>query len=99
MSNAETESPALILLRSQSQTLTDLHSSLQSLRHIPLRLLSPLHDPSSAPVELLRLQDLKDIAQTIKGDAVQDALRAARESEKAKGIVVGGGRRERRIRR
>src|SRR4051794_40302492 len=104
----EPESPALLTLHSQIRTLTDLHSRIQSLRQIPIRLLRPpspsqlpLHDPtSSLPASSsLGLQDLKNITETIKSQVVQDALRAAKESQNTRGIVASSGRREGRKRR
>lgn len=91
----DTSSPALVTLQSQISTLTDLHSKIQSLRTIPPLLLRPPPAPLVPP-----LQEIKDFAQTLKSDGVQEALRAAGESEKGdwKGVGVGG-RREIRKRR
>ncbi|GLB37234.1 putative regulator medusa [Lyophyllum shimeji] len=68
------------LLEAQIQLLSDLHTKLQTLRHIPPALLrTPL---TALSTQTLRpeFQQVKEIADTIRTEAIQDALRAARDS-------------------
>jgi hypothetical protein len=90
-------------LVSQIQCLTDLYNSLQSLRQIPSLVLRPpiSHSLSSPPTPARQeFKELRDFGETLCSDAVQDALRAARQSEIAdKREIVLNGRRENRKRR
>ncbi|KAJ3848448.1 hypothetical protein EV368DRAFT_49276 [Lentinula lateritia] len=76
-------------VESQVQALTDLYNSIQNARHHPRDLLKTAISPNPLPLThpslLLYSQQLKDIAHTLRTDAVQSALRAAKESEKADG--------------
>jgi hypothetical protein len=92
---SDTSSPNLVTLQAQISVLSELHSQVQSIRTIPPFLLRPPPPPFPQP-----LQELREFAQTLKSDGVQDALRAAGESEKADGRDISiGGRREIRRRR
>ncbi|KAE9401569.1 hypothetical protein BT96DRAFT_880149 [Gymnopus androsaceus JB14] len=91
-------------VESQVQVLTDLYNSIQNARHFPRDLLKtatvsnalPLTSPSLS----LYSQQLKDIAQNLRSDAVQTALRAAQDSAKADGKnITNNVRRENRKRR
>lgn len=79
MADAETST----LLSSQIQTLSDLQSRLQSLRHIPRVLLRPPHIPavipSSAPNLRPQFQQLDDIVQLLRSSPTQLALRSAND--------------------
>jgi hypothetical protein len=99
------DSAVLLALHGQIQTLTDIQTRLQALRQIPARLLRPpahlplsLHDSTTIP-PALRIQDLKDVAESLLSDVVQDALKAAKGSEKARGIVINDTKRGSRKRR
>ncbi|KAG6857268.1 hypothetical protein H0H87_007101 [Tephrocybe sp. NHM501043] len=73
------QSDTVATLQAQIQVLTDLQGRLQTLRNVPLQLLKP-----SMPMvtQTLRpeFQQVKEIADTIRAEHVQDALRAGRES-------------------
>ncbi|PFH51988.1 hypothetical protein AMATHDRAFT_96428, partial [Amanita thiersii Skay4041] len=68
-------------LEAQIESLTDLHTRLQSLRHIPLALLKPPAlsgiPSSSIPSFRPQFQQLTDIAQAIRSRPIQDALHTA----------------------
>ncbi|KAF7362006.1 hypothetical protein MVEN_00545800 [Mycena venus] len=86
-------------LSSMISSLSDIHSRLQQLRNVP-----PLLLKSSLPFSSLSIrkdfEQLKDLADTIRSDPVQDALLAAAKSEKAdKSDLNRNGRREIRKRR
>ncbi|KII92858.1 hypothetical protein PLICRDRAFT_102628 [Plicaturopsis crispa FD-325 SS-3] len=93
-----------ITLQSQIQTLTDLYNRLHALRHIPTLLLHPpssdiLSTPQSQLLNV-EFQKLKEIADAVRSETVQEALRTARDSEKADGSEINvDGRRENRKRR
>ncbi|KAI0371049.1 hypothetical protein BV20DRAFT_1035406 [Pilatotrama ljubarskyi] len=79
-------------LRNHIQTLTDLNTRLQTLRHIPALLLRPPSGVHALPqASLLRheFQELKEIAESVRSPKVQDALKAARSSEAAEPKIVG----------
>ncbi|KAJ4468208.1 hypothetical protein J3R30DRAFT_1684217 [Lentinula aciculospora] len=91
-------------VESQVQALTDLYNSIQNARHYPRDLLKatvlPNPLPLTPPSLSLYSQQLKDIAHTLRSDAVQAALRAAQESQKADGQnIMNNVRRENRKRR
>lgn len=80
-------------LRNHIDTLTNLNSRLQTLRHFPALLMRP---PATAshmlpPTSVLEYEfkELKEIAQSVRSDQVQDALKAARKSEAAEPKLVG----------
>ncbi|KAJ6593771.1 hypothetical protein B0H19DRAFT_1091943 [Mycena capillaripes] len=86
-------------LSSMIGSLSDIQSRLQNLRNVP-----PLLLKSSLPFSSLSIrkdfQQLKELADTIRSDTVQDALLAAANSEKAdKSDLNRNGRRETRKRR
>jgi len=102
MSSHDT-SAELLLLEEHIQTITDLYSRLQALRQAPTLLSKPLVS-NDLPTPLLSLRsefdDLKDIGERIKSEKVQEALRTARDSEKAdKNELCSSVRRENRKRR
>jgi hypothetical protein len=83
---------------SESVLIID-ESRLQNLRNVP-----PLLLKSSLPFSSLSIrkdfQQLKELADTVRSDSVQDALLAAANSEKAdKSDLTRNGRREIRKRR
>lgn len=80
-------------LRNHIDTLTNLNSRLQTLRHFPALLMRP---PATAshmlpPTSVLEYEfkELKEIAQSVRSEQVQDALKAARKSEASEPKVVG----------
>ncbi|KAL1942717.1 hypothetical protein VTO73DRAFT_4957 [Trametes versicolor] len=80
-------------LRNHIDTLTNLNSRLQTLRHFPALLMRP---PATAshmlpPTSVLEYEfkELKEIAQSVRSEQVQDALKAARKSEAAEPKLVG----------
>jgi hypothetical protein len=101
----EPEEPQLLnSLHAQIQALVDVRTRLQTIRHIPLRLLrlpppsllDTIHDTSSLTPSAsasFKTQELKGFAELVKSGPVQAALATAKDSIKAKGAVVG--RRER----
>lgn len=91
-------------VESQVQVLTDLYNSIQNARHFPRDLLKTAIVsnalPMASPTLSLYSQQLKDIAQNFRSDAVQTALRAAQESAKADSQnITNNVRRENRKRR
>ncbi|KAF9071103.1 hypothetical protein BDP27DRAFT_1382570 [Rhodocollybia butyracea] len=91
-------------VENQLQALTDLYNSIQNARHIPRDLLKTAIVsnalPLAAPSLSLYSQQLKDIAQTLRSDTVQTALRAALESAKSDSQnITNNVRRENRKRR
>ncbi|KDQ57739.1 hypothetical protein JAAARDRAFT_178157 [Jaapia argillacea MUCL 33604] len=99
-----TTSTAVASLETKLQALTDLQSRLQALRQVPTALLRPpstLGAFTSVSSSLRQqCQDLKDIAGVVTSEKVQEALKAARDSEKAdKSGLTFNGRRENRKRR
>ncbi|EJF57734.1 hypothetical protein DICSQDRAFT_157163 [Dichomitus squalens LYAD-421 SS1] len=78
-----TPAPELTTLRTHIQTLTELNNRLQAIRNIPAQLLRP---PGSDPSSTLLTHGFKEIAaiaDTVRTEKVQDALKAARKSEQA----------------
>jgi hypothetical protein len=103
MSNAHDTSAELSLLEDQIQTITDLYNRFQTLRQVPTSLLKP---PTSnnlpSPLSSLRpeFDDLKNIGERVRSEKIQEALRAARDSEKAdRSELTSNVRRENRKRR
>ncbi|KAJ3724988.1 hypothetical protein DFJ43DRAFT_594126 [Lentinula guzmanii] len=93
-----------LAVESQVQALTELYNSIQNARHYPRDLLKTAIVPNPLPLTppslSLYSQQLKDIAFTFRSDAVQSALRAAQESERADGQnIMNHVRRENRKRR
>ncbi|EPQ57368.1 hypothetical protein GLOTRDRAFT_110541 [Gloeophyllum trabeum ATCC 11539] len=99
-------SPALVALEEKLQSLKDLHNRLQAIRVVPtfnpfLRApaiglhLSSITEPLEGTVG-----GLKEVGEFLKSEKVQDALKAASESEKAdKSDLTMSWRRENRKRR
>lgn len=90
-------------LQTQSNSLVELYNRVQSLRQVPHGLLKP---PVSHGLPLptqsfhAQFQQLKDTSDILRSDAVQAALRAAQDSEKADSSGINSnGRRENRKRR
>lgn len=86
-------------LSSMINSLSDIQSRLQLLRHAP-----PLLLKSSMPFSSLSIrkdfEELKELTDTIRSDSVQEALRTATNSEKAdRSDLSRNGRREMRKRR
>lgn len=86
-------------LSAMVSSLSDIQSRLQQLRNVP-----PLLLKSSLPFSSVSIrkdfQQLKELADTIRSDAVQDALLVAAKSEHAdKSDLNRDGRREIRKRR
>lgn len=84
------------------QLLTDLYNRLESLRQIPTSLLKPPAANDLPTPVLLRseFETLKAIGETVRSEKVQEALRAARDSEKSdRGDLSSNFRRENRKRR
>ncbi|TBU22849.1 hypothetical protein BD311DRAFT_769656 [Dichomitus squalens] len=78
-----TPASELTTLRTHIQTLTELNNRLQAIRNIPAQLLRP---PGSDPSSTLLTHGFKEIAaiaDTVRTERVQDALKAARKSEQA----------------
>ncbi|KAK7058805.1 hypothetical protein VNI00_001429 [Paramarasmius palmivorus] len=78
-------------LEDHIQALQDAYNKVQTLRHIPQSLFknpaasSALPAPP-APSLITQLQQIKDITLNLKSEPVQQALRAARESENVNGL-------------
>ncbi|KAJ7497148.1 hypothetical protein FB451DRAFT_1018789 [Mycena latifolia] len=86
-------------LSSMITSLSDVHSRLQQLRNAPPSLLKSSMS-FSTPTIRQDFQQLKELADTIRSDSVQEALRTATNSEKADKSDLGrNGRREIRKRR
>lgn len=68
-------------LEAQIQLLSDLHSRVQTLRHIPVLLLRPSM-ASALTGQGLRPEfgQVKEVGDMIRAEHVQEALRAARDS-------------------
>ncbi|KAL0580300.1 hypothetical protein V5O48_001717 [Marasmius crinis-equi] len=71
------------------QNLQDVYNKVQALRQFPQTLIkaptSPLSLPKGTSLNS-QYQQIKDIAQALKDDPVQEALRAAKASESANGL-------------
>ncbi|KAJ7675069.1 hypothetical protein B0H17DRAFT_1081681 [Mycena rosella] len=86
-------------LSSMISSLSDIQSRLQQLRNAPPSLLKSSM-PFSSPSIRHDFQQLKELADTIRSDSVQEALRTATNSERAdKSDLNRNGRRETRKRR
>lgn len=103
MSGSHNTSTEISLLEERIQVVTDLQNRLQALRQAPTLLLKPyVSNDLPSPFSSLRAQfdDLKDIGELVRSEKVQEALRAARDSEKAdKNELSSNVRRENRKRR
>jgi hypothetical protein len=90
-------------LEDRIQAVTDLYNRFQTLRQIPSSLLKPpISNDLPSPLSSLRSEfnDLKEIGDRVRSEKVQEALRAARDSEKAdKNELSSNVRRESRKRR
>ena len=77
-------SPEIPRLESQIQALTDLSTRLQQLRNVPAWLYKSPN--SMMPMDPIREQfeNLRQLGNDLTSEVVQDALKAARESEKDK---------------
>lgn len=97
-------SAEILSLEERIQTVTNLYNRFQSLRQIPTLLLRP-PAPTDLPAAALssirpEFENVKEMRELVCSDAVQEALRAARESEKADGSALSSNfRRESRKRR
>lgn len=90
------------MLRTHIQTLTDLNNRLQAIRHIPAQLLRPPgSDPHKLESTLLThgFKELATIAETVRSEKVQDALKAARKSELADPSNLGSNLRRENLKR
>ncbi|KAJ8084206.1 hypothetical protein PM082_002973 [Marasmius tenuissimus] len=71
------------------QNLQEVYNKVQALRQIPQTLLkiqpSSLSLPKAASLNS-QYQQIKDISQSLKSEAIQDALRAAKASESSNGL-------------
>ncbi|CDO72770.1 hypothetical protein BN946_scf184994.g23 [Trametes cinnabarina] len=80
-------------LRNHIQALTDLNNRLQALRHIPALLLRPptagIHTLPQSSLLRHEFQELKEIADVVRSQKVQDALTAARQSEAMEPQLLG----------
>ena len=74
-------SPEISKLESQIQALTDLSTRLQQLRNVPAWLYKSPN--SMMPMEPIREQfeNLRQLGHNLTSEVVQEALKAARESE------------------
>ena len=74
-------SPEIAKIESQIQALTDLSTRLQQLRNVPAWLYKSPN--SMMPMEPIREQfeNLKQLGNNLTSETVQEALKAARESE------------------
>ena len=102
MSNSHDTSTELSSLEDRIDTITDLYNRFQGLRQIPTLVLKPpsINDlPAPSPLRS-EFDRLKDIGEHVKSQKVQEALRAARDSEKTdKDELSASVRRENRKRR
>ncbi|KAI0745119.1 hypothetical protein C8Q76DRAFT_606713 [Earliella scabrosa] len=97
-----TPASELTMLRTHIQTLTDLNNRLQAIRHIPAQLLRPPgSDPHKLESTLLThgFKELATIAETVRSEKVQDALKAARKSELADPSNLGSNLRRENLKR
>lgn len=87
-------------LQQHIQSLTELHTRVQTIHQFPSLLLRS-HVASMPPLSLrAEFQQLKEIKDTLLSDQIQDALSTARDSEKEdKEDIHFDGRRESRKRR
>ncbi|KAG7099390.1 hypothetical protein E1B28_001244 [Marasmius oreades] len=75
-------------LEDHIQTLQDAYNKIQTLRQLPQALLktpTSLALPKTTSL-IVQSQKITDIAQTLKSDKVQEALRAAKASQSANGL-------------
>ncbi|KAF5386051.1 hypothetical protein D9615_002429 [Tricholomella constricta] len=70
----------VVALEGQIQLLSELHNRLQTLRQIPPLLLKTSITPLSTQALRPEFQQVKEIADTIRTEPVQEALRTARDS-------------------
>ncbi|KAJ7287718.1 hypothetical protein C8J57DRAFT_1049273 [Mycena rebaudengoi] len=86
-------------LSSMISSLSDIHARLERLKNVPPSLLRPPVRFSSSSIRG-DFEQLKELADTIRSDSVQEALRTANTSEKAdRSDLNTNGRRESRKRR
>ncbi len=99
----DTNSNEIPLIEDRIQTLTDLYNRLQALRQIPSLFLKPpaaIDLPAPLPTLRPEFHNLKEIGDVVQSEKVQEALRAARDSEqKDKSELTPHFRRENRKRR
>jgi len=97
-------SPVLVALEEKLQSLRDLHNRLQAV-HVGPTFSSLLRQPSAIGLTFnesleRKVESLKEVGAFLKSEKVQDALKAAGESEKAdKSELTMSWRRENRKRR
>ena len=81
MSN-NVDAPAIPSIEDHIQTLADLYNRLQVLRQIPSLLLkTPATNLPTIPSLRPEFHNLKEIGDVVQSGKVQEALRAARDSE------------------
>ncbi|RDX50024.1 hypothetical protein OH76DRAFT_1455535 [Lentinus brumalis] len=95
-----TPASEITTLRTHIQTLTDLNNRLQAIRRIPAQLLRP---PGQHHLESTLLthgfKGLSTIAESVRSEKVQDALKAARKSELADPSDLGSNIRRENLKR
>ena len=93
----------LATLRARMQTLTELNSRLQALRPVPAQLLRPPGSHGHGQLETTLLthgfRELAAVADVVRSERVQDALRAARRSEQADPSGIGSNLRRENLKR
>jgi len=102
MSNTHDTSTEISSLEDGIQTVTELYNRFQALRQVPTVLLKPpiSHDLPTPLSLRSEFDGLKEIGKRVKSEKVQEALRTARDSEKAdKNELSSNVRRENRKRR
>ncbi|KZT04606.1 uncharacterized protein LAESUDRAFT_760900 [Laetiporus sulphureus 93-53] len=96
MADTTQSSPELLTLQAKLQILNEMNARLQALRKIPAHLvrqpkstnislspsLHPVLHPHPEPSLRQDIQDVKDFAETVRSEKVQEALVHARDSEK-----------------
>ena len=97
-----TPASELATLRAHIQTLTELNNRLQAIRHIPAQLLRPPgSDPHKLESALLThgFRELAAVADVVRSEKVQDALKTARKSEQADPANLGSNLRRENLKR
>ena len=100
-----TPASELATLRGHIQTLKELNSRLQAIRHVPAQLLRPPgSDPQKQQLEPKTLlehgfRELASVSDVVRSDKLQDALKAARKSEQADPSNLGSNLRRENLKR
>ncbi|RPD63770.1 hypothetical protein L227DRAFT_496593 [Lentinus tigrinus ALCF2SS1-6] len=96
-----TPASELATLRTHIQTLTEFNNRLQGIRRVPAQLLRPpgAHQLEPSLVATHGFKGLATIAESVRSEKVQDALKAARKSELADPSNLGSNLRRENLKR